>query len=862
MKPWQPAALVGLGLLVICCVPGAVVSQAAEPSAVAGGKLVLKEKTRLKEPSPRRGAFYTGATGVEMMTYQARSTDNGQTWSPCQPTPDFTAGLPANFRRNPYPGFVDPVNGRMLSVFFAMDRDDVDRKIDEPAETESDSYIRYRVSLDGGKTFLFDEPVIQKGDYNFKHPLEGLHLGRNAIFLGDMGCRPIRTRQGNVIVPAQMTILNDQGKLENYDNGWDFYHSLMLIGTWRDDNRLDWQVSEQIKADPKRTVRGLYEPTLSEMPDGRILCVMRGSNGLKNDPNHQLPSRKWYSVSSDGGFHWTAPEPWRYANGKDFSSPSSMSQLIPHSNGRYYWIGNIAPADCQGNAPRYPLVIGEVDPKSMMLIEESVVTIDTRDPDEPAGMQLSNFYACEDRATGDIVLPMQRWMPGDINQWVIYRIGTEGNRVSQATAIPVPELQKELGKVYTTEGPLATVRRELNVPYPQPNASSVISCDYWGASGQRRYERLMYQIHDDVYQDPEIRFSDDNAKTWSPWQIDTENDIVQGERMWWQWCSNGIVPGCRDPESGLLVSARMLRGFEGGDPRKIGLRTLHSFTFYAISNDDGKTWSPWKQLKFEDGPDYSPETRETPEFLAKNQCWFYFNILNPQKSGGLVLPVISNIPVVDEGGKPSTFEGVRCFLGKWDAQKRDYGWIASEPVTASKKVTAYLEEPWLAELNNGNLLLDMRGTNRGLNPADAPGRHWYSVSKDGGRTWSKPADWRYDDGTQFFSPATYAKMLRHSQTGKLYWFGNISRGPTTGNSPRYPFYIAEIDEGGPAIKRETLTIVDDYDPNRHTPQVQFSNFFVFENRETHEFELYLSPYGQYANVYQASVYKYAIRLKK
>jgi hypothetical protein len=43
--------------------------------------------------------------------------------------------------------------------------------------------------------------------------------------------------------------------------------------------------------------------------------------------------------------------------------------------------------------------------------------------------------------------------------------------------------------------------------------------------------------------------------------------------------------------------------------------------------------------------------------------------------------------------------------------------------------------------------------------------------------------------------------------------------------------------------------------------VQFSNFYVFENRETQEFEIFLSPYGQYGNVYQASVYKYAIRLK-
>jgi hypothetical protein len=414
-------------LLVLALAATSVGAEAPSPGGPTG-RLTLKEKTLLEKPSPLRGAFYVGTSGVEMMTYGARSTDDGATWVPYQPQPDFQAGLSPNFRRSPYPGFVDPVNNRLLTVVFAMDRSDVDRNIEEPAETASDSYIRYRVSLDGGKTFLFDEPVIQKGNYDFKHPLAGLYLGKNAIFLGDMGCRPIRTRQGNILVPAQMTILNAEGKIETFGSGWDYYHSLMLVGTWRDDSRLDWQVSDQIAADPARTARGLYEPTLAEMPDGRILCVMRGSNGLKKDPNHQLPSHKWHSVSTDGGLHWTKPEPWHYSSGEPFFSPSSMSQLIAGSSGRFYWIGNLSPENCQANSPRWPLVVGEVDPKSMMLIKQSVIAIDTRSPDEPAGVQLSNFYAFEDRPSGDIVLPMQRWLPGDKYQWVLYRMGTHEER--------------------------------------------------------------------------------------------------------------------------------------------------------------------------------------------------------------------------------------------------------------------------------------------------------------------------------------------------------------------------------------------------------------------------------------------------
>jgi hypothetical protein len=313
-----------------------------------------------------------------------------------------------------------------------------------------------------------------------------------------------------------------------------------------------------------------------------------------------------------------------------------------------------------------------------------------------------------------------------------------------------------------------------------------------------------------------------------------------------------------------MVAAAFLRAFGGGDPRKVGLKSLDAFTFYATSADNGKTWSAWKQLKYEPGPDYSEAARETAEFMSKNQCWFYYNVI-ALKSGGVILPVSHYARLTDEDGKSYSYDCPRCFLGKWNRQKQDYDWTATEPITISPKLTGYLEEPWLAELGGGDLLLDMRGTNRGFTghqaETGAAGRHWYAVSKDGGRTWSDVKDWRYDTGEPFYSPATMAKILRHTRTGKLYWFGNISRGPTSGNSPRYPLYIAEIDESGPAIKKATLTIIDDYDAARHTPAVQFSNFFVFENRQTHEFELYLSPYGQYGNVYQASVYKYVIKLR-
>ncbi|MFQ6006887.1 MAG: GNAT family N-acetyltransferase, partial [Woeseia sp.] len=45
--------------------------------------------------------------------------------------------------------------------------------------------------------------------------------------------------------------------------------------------------------------------------------------------------------------------------------------------------------------------------------------------------------------------------------------------------------------------------------------------------------------------------------------------------------------------------------------------------------------------------------------------------------------------------------------------------------------------------------------------------------------------------------------------GKLYWMANIVAEPPSGNGPRFPLYIAEIDESATAVVRDSLVLVDD-----------------------------------------------------
>jgi hypothetical protein len=360
--------------------------------------------------------FYTRGAGLEQMCVMSRqrrsdifediqrrfSSDNGKTWSAWEPMKRLKEKTPQGMHRQyPQPGWIDPVSGRML----VMMNDGV-LPTDDPLEGMTHWALRYRVSTDGGRTFAVDELVIQKGDYTAEHPLEGVWIGKNGVMIGATTCRPIRTRQGLVLVPICISPLGPDGRYWKPGGGYTYHDAAVLIGAWTGGQRIEWRLSERVVADPAKSTRGCDEPTIAEMPDGRILMVIRGSNDVKRN----LPGYKWHSVSADGGLHWTRPKPWTYSDGAKFFSPASCSQLLRHSNGKVYWIGNISPENPRGNSPRYPLVIGEVDPKSLLLLRETVAVIDTQGPDDSPTLQLSNFVAREDRADGTIALDVTRFM--------------------------------------------------------------------------------------------------------------------------------------------------------------------------------------------------------------------------------------------------------------------------------------------------------------------------------------------------------------------------------------------------------------------------------------------------------------------
>jgi len=392
-------------------------------------------------------------------------------------------------------------------------------------------------------------------------------------------------------------------------------------------------------------------------------------------------------------------------------------------------------------------------------------------------------------------------------------------------------------------------------------------------AGRRREERLARQGSSDWTDTMRLRCSDDNGGTWSDWEMLAREWPSQGD------CTTEQMPfaACFDPVSGQTVQMIFQRIFQG-DPKHVlrtcwsGVKLYYDHGFCQTSADEGRTWGGLQQLKYEDGPSFDPDNWAEPGFLETNEMYGGYG-LTPLRDGALLYPATVPLPYQDDEdavvahmanltGREGHVDGVVCFRGRWDGQAGAYAWESSAPLLVPRRVSwRGLLEPAAAELANGDVLLVMRGSDTPV----TPGRKWMAVSRDAGRSWSDVTDLRYDDGEQFYSPSSFARLLRSSQTGRLYFVGNISADPPDGNSPRYPLVIAEIDESATALKRDTVTTIDRYDPDRDTTRLQLSNFSLIEDPDTGNLELYLTRLGERGedesstpDFWTADAYKYTL----
>jgi len=429
---------------------------------------------------------------------------------------------------------------------------------------------------------------------------------------------------------------------------------------------------------------------------------------------------------------------------------------------------------------------------------------------------------------------------------------------------------------YNTNRKICTVDKYLYIPSPDSTRATSSSKQYIGEGLKIREVRTNVAVSDwsDTHRE---RFSYDNGRTWSQWQVifdkaPEQNGFIQSGGP----TQDGTGP--LDPTSGMLfkrVFQRILKGDDPGAAIASAWSDNRRFTdhgFYQLSADNGETWDEGHLLKYEDGPDFDPDDWGNPEYFRTNEM--YIGGVCIHSSGNVVFAATIPVPYQDEEDEkvpvqfPNNYRegcvaGAMCFVGRWNSEKKDYDWKSSNKIFLPRKVsTRGLVEIDISELKDGRLLLIMRGSNVLMDTAGVPGRKWISISNDGGMTWSEITDLRYNTGEQFYSPATFAKTLRSKATGKLYCFLNISKDNPVGNGPRYPLQVVEIDEENVSLIKETVTIIDERNPKLDSANLQLSNFGLREDRETNNVELILMRIGEHGGgdrIWDADTYRYIIK---
>jgi len=421
--------------------------------------------------------------------------------------------------------------------------------------------------------------------------------------------------------------------------------------------------------------------------------------------------------------------------------------------------------------------------------------------------------------------------------------------------------------------PTARGTRTLYSPYRQDEdgryGAAVIGVHTWGGSSLHRTERLTYEIESDYCMSLSVRHSHDNGESFSDFEIVSQENPRQGnlelEHCWFAVC--------HDPLREQAVRFDFQRIFVGAGPEALaaswqGEERYFDHGFYCLSKDDGRTFTAPRLLRYEDGDDFDESDWGRPGYLRRNGMYGGYTAI-VTRTGRLLYPFCCRATVGTAGGEQTTC-GVRCAIGTWDEGAGDYAWEVSGLIAVPLEWSGRgLMEPTVAELADGRLVMGLRGSThlekafcpQGDLQVTQPGRHWLTVSEDGGYTWGQVRDWRYADGEQFYSPSAFSRLLRHSN-GKLYWIGNICPEPPEGNMPRHPLVIARVDETGPALIRDTVTVIDTKgEQETVAPEFQLSNFAALQNSRTGAIELYLTRYGESPEHWlKANAYKYVIDL--
>ena len=349
-----------------------------------------------------------------------------------------------------------------------------------------------------------------------------------------------------------------------------------------------------------------------------------------------------------------------------------------------------------------------------------------------------------------------------------------------------------------------------------------------------------------------IRRSEDNGKTWKiveEWssQEPLGDDLVLVRNVPEVFC---------DPDNGFL-----LRFFITNRDRPSVVPWNYAASpvtrtrkvFVQISHDEGQTWSEPRRLIMQ-GDEYDETHWMEGVYYGKNGAAIEGSQIIKNRKGEVLVPfwgtrLFENGDIINPEADPATsnpdgavehFSG--CFIGAW----RDDGgldWSASEKVTLPRKYSCDgADEPSVSYLPDGRLFMVLRARTYPHTGQELPSLHYYTLSADDGRTWSEPEPLIYDDGSYAYSPACLANVFRSSKNSRFYVITNFADRPCINCDPRNKLQIAEVDTATFRVKKDSVTIIEQQDKAAGQPDnIRFSNFRWYEDRETQNVMLHMTP---------------------
>lgn len=247
-----------------------------------------------KNPQRRIGQAGTG-DHVSCQISSMISRDRGRSWT------DRRVLQPNNWKRNvKHPNLIRLSESEILFSYVGWD-------------SESQRNVFMRRSLDNGESWGDQFQISEPGWYC-----------NNAD-------RAVRLSSGRVLLPAHGPFADNYIGGQPYRGGASKLHSFVFFS---DDGFRTWRRSTDSMTAPGR---GCHEPTIVELQDGRLLCLMRNSNRVQ-----------YFSISDDEGDHWSQPQP------TVLTSPESPALLkrIPTTGDILVLWNNVA---SRSNWPRIPL---------------------------------------------------------------------------------------------------------------------------------------------------------------------------------------------------------------------------------------------------------------------------------------------------------------------------------------------------------------------------------------------------------------------------------------------------------------------------------------------------------------------------